>query len=94
MAFRSAVVAYDISNHKVRRRVHKVLQAWRVDGQLSVHECRLAPEHAEELFLQIGELMDASRDRLLLVWVAQDRPQLIRGRGEGHPMADDLILVA
>ena len=51
MARRAALVAYDIRSDSTRRRVLRILRDWRVDGQLSVHECLLTPTEAEELFI-------------------------------------------
>jgi len=33
------IVAYDISNNKVRSKALKIVKEWRLDGQKSVHEC-------------------------------------------------------
>jgi len=76
---RSVIVAYDISSNKTRRLIYKILKVWRIDGQKSVHECRLTNRQAEELFVEINEPVDQDSDRLLMVWLAQNRKILIRG---------------
>ncbi|MBF0452418.1 MAG: CRISPR-associated endonuclease Cas2 [Candidatus Magnetomorum sp.] len=76
---RPIVVAYDISNDKIRKKVFKILKLWRIDGQKSVHECRLTQGQAEELFLQINDPLDQKTDRLLMVWLEQNRKVLTRG---------------
>ena len=81
MGRRPAIIAYDISSNKTRRQVRRTLLEWRVDGQLSVHECLLHTDEAEELFLQLCEAIDPQRDRLLLAWVTPRRPVLARGVG-------------
>ena len=78
---RPCVVAYDIAADRIRRRVLRVLRAWRIDGQKSVHECWLRPSEAEELFVQLAELIDPDTDRLLLSWVQTRRRGAARGRG-------------
>ncbi|RMD71274.1 MAG: CRISPR-associated endonuclease Cas2 [Gammaproteobacteria bacterium] len=75
------IVAYDIASHRTRRRVLRVLREWRLDGQKSVHECRLTPIQAEELFVQLAEAIDSATDHLLLAWVQTRRRGLARGQG-------------
>jgi len=81
MKRRPAIVAYDISDHRTRRRVLRILREWRLDGQRSVHECLLSDAEAQELFIQLGEAIEATTDRLLLAWVAAHRPVMARGAG-------------
>lgn len=64
-----AVIAYDIGSNRTRRRVLRVLREWRLDGQKSVHECRLSRRMAEELFMQLCAEVDPGKDRLLLAWI-------------------------
>ncbi len=78
---RAAVVAYDVSDDKIRRRIHKILLEWRLEGQKSVHECLLSPPEARELFIQLGELIDADSDRLMLAWITPGRQAFARGIG-------------
>jgi len=66
---RDLIVAYDIESNRTRRRVQLVLREWRLDGQKSVHECRLSAPMAEELFVQLCTEIDPETDRLLLAWV-------------------------
>lgn len=64
-----AVISYDISDNKSRRKVARLLEAWRIDGQYSVAECLLSHKEANELVLQITEHLDESTDSLLLAWL-------------------------
>jgi CRISPR-associated protein Cas2 len=82
MKRKPAIIAYDIHSSWCRRRVYRCLQAWRVDGQLSVHECLLSEREAEELYLQLGALIDPATDKLLLAWLAPN--SLVYGRGTGQ----------
>jgi len=68
------VFAYDIACNRRRRSIHRVLRRWRIDGQKSVHECRLDRGEAEELYLQLAESICPRTDRLLLVWLRGDGP--------------------
>jgi CRISPR-associated protein Cas2 len=73
MPRKPAVIAYDIVSDKRRRRVARCLNAWRLDGQYSVFECRLTEREAEELFLELIELIDSDTDALLLAWMDNTR---------------------
>ena len=75
------LVAYDISNSKVRYKVRRILKEWRLGGQKSVHECRLKQNQAEELFLQLSEHINHETDKLLMVRLEPHRAVLFRGLG-------------
>ena len=64
-----AIIAYDISSNRRRRRFQRTLQDWRLEGQKSVVETLLSRAQAEELFLQLSGDIDPETDRLALVWV-------------------------
>jgi CRISPR-associated protein Cas2 len=68
-----AVIAYDIVSDKRRRRLARCLKTWRLDGQYSLFECRLTDAEAEELFLQLTDLIDPDEDHLLLAWMDNTR---------------------
>jgi len=77
------IIAYDVSCHKRRRKVHRILKDWRVGGQLSLHECYLTHHEAEELFIQLGRLLKDDADHLLMAWL--DTRQSCMGLGSGKP---------
>lgn len=81
MKRKPAIIAYDISSPLRRRRVQKRLQEWRLDGQKSVHECLLNQREAEELYLQLCELIDPETDKLMLAWLSPNGA--VDGRGAG-----------
>lgn len=81
---RPVLVAYDISDNKIRYRVRKILKEWRLGGQKSVYECRLKQSQAEELFLQLVEKLNQETDRLLMVRLEPHRPVLCRGLGKDN----------
>ena len=73
MARKPAVIAYDIVCDKRRRQVARCLRTWRLDGQYSLFECRLTPTEADELFLQLTQLIDPDADALVLAWMDPSR---------------------
>ena len=81
MSRQPLIIAYDISDDRIRRQVYRILLNWRLDGQKSVHECRLTRAEAQELFIQLGEVIDPPPDQLMFAWLAPDRPVLARGTG-------------
>jgi CRISPR-associated protein Cas2 len=91
MTRKPAIVAYDISANRTRRQVHKILLEWRLDGQKSVHECVLSPAQAQELFMQLGAVIDPKTDRLLLAWMAPSRAPQARGVGRVDRLSAKLL---
>jgi len=73
MARKPVVIAYDIVSNKRRRQVARCLRTWRLDGQYSLFECRLSAAEADELFMQLVELIDPDEDALLLAWMDNTR---------------------
>ena len=69
MKRKAAIIAYDISCNKRRRKVFKCLQAWSLDGQYSLFECQLTQGEAQELFIQLSCIIDEDEDTLLLAWL-------------------------
>lgn len=78
---RPVLVSYDITMDKTRRHVFKILKDWRLDGQKSVHECRLTSTEAAELFIQLEENLNPKTDLLMMVWLDQHREIICRGTG-------------
>ncbi|MBF0369350.1 MAG: CRISPR-associated endonuclease Cas2 [Magnetococcales bacterium] len=87
------IIAYDIHLNKTRRAVLKILREWRLDGQKSVHECRLMRAAAEELFIQLGSAIHPRDDSLLLARVDGRRRVLSRGTGRSDAFSTSLRLV-
>jgi CRISPR-associated protein Cas2 len=73
MPRKPAVIAYDITCDKRRRQAARCLKQWRLDGQYSLTETTLTQREAEELFLQLADIIDTDRDCLLLAWIDQGR---------------------
>ncbi len=73
MQKKPALIAYDISSNKRRRQVFRCLRSWSLDAQYSVFECDLTWREAEELFIQLSELIDEDDDTLLLAWLDKKR---------------------
>lgn len=81
MARQAVIIAYDITSGRRRRQARRVLAEWRLDGQQSVHECWLTRAEAQELVVQLGAILAPAEDRLLVAWLAGDRPAEARGQG-------------
>jgi CRISPR-associated protein Cas2 len=80
------VIAYDISNNKSRRQVHRILKAWRLDGQKSVVECYLTHWESQELLLQLSEYLNLDSDRLVVSRIDPQRKRESLGLGiNNHP---------
>ena len=73
MRRKPAIIAYDIVSDKRRRRVFRCLQSWSLDAQYSVFECDLSWREAEELFIQLSDLIDPDEDTLMLAWLDKKR---------------------
>ena len=73
MRRKPVIIAYDIRSNRRRRRVFRVLKQWRLDAQYSVFECRMSKAEAEELFLQLTDILNHKTDFLLLAWVDRSR---------------------
>ncbi len=69
MKRKSVVIAYDISCDKRRGKVFRCLEKWKLDSQYSLFECLLSEKEAEELFLQLTDLIDETEDALMLAWL-------------------------
>lgn len=73
MKRKPVVIAYDITSDKRRRKLFRCLKSWKLDAQYSVFECMLTHSEAEELFLQLTDLMDLEEDVLMLTWLDNKR---------------------
>lgn len=94
MTARTALFAYDIHDDRLRRHSLRTLREWRLDGQLSVHECLIAPGEAQALFGQLQRDLDDTSDHLLFAWVQSQRPILARGKGRTCALTPGLVLAA
>jgi CRISPR-associated protein Cas2 len=94
MPSRTAIFAYDIHDDRQRRFSLRTLREWRLDGQLSVHECVLNEQEAVRLFAELNRDLDPATDGLLFAWVQGHRAILARGKGRRHDLYDGLLLAA
>ncbi len=77
----SAIIAYDIVDNKKRRKVFRCLQSWKLSSQYSVFECQLNKKQAEELLLQLCDMIDEKKDKLLFIWLdTHQDPQALTQR--------------
>lgn len=79
---RPILIAYDISDPKRLYRALKILKAWRIDGQKSVHECMLTTAQASQLKHQLITHMNPDEDKLLMVWLDKTRAIKVCGTGK------------
>ncbi len=88
------LVSYDISDRKRWRRVFKLLKKVGEHLQLSVFLCRLMPARMTRVQARLSGLIDADKDRLLVVELGGTVAAAARIRGTGtdrllaptHPM--------
>jgi CRISPR-associated protein Cas2 len=73
MKRKPVIIAYDITSDKRRRRLFSCLKRWKLDAQYSVFECLLTHTEAQELFLQLVEIINEKEDVLLLAWLDKYR---------------------
>lgn len=71
------LVSYDISCPKRLYRVLKVAQAYRVEGQKSMHECWLTDTELTDFRPKLAHLIDPNEDRIhILLLDPRMTPQL------------------
>ncbi len=81
----TAIIAYDIVSDTRRRQVHRCLKGWGLTAQYSLFECQLGSREAEELFLQLTQLIDPQTDSLLLAWMDKYRvPRMVTAVRRTH----------
>ena len=79
------LLAYDIREPRRLQRVHRAVRAFGMGGQKSVHECWLSARERAELRRRLIDLLDRSRDRLLMIRLdPRARPRQL-GRGTVLP---------
>lgn len=71
---RLCVAAYDITDSKRRRLVHRILRDFAVGGQKSVAECLLSKAEEARMLRDVGNVLDCGEDSFLLVPVVGDAP--------------------
>ncbi len=91
---RPILIAYDITHPKRLRQALKILKAWRLDGQKSVHECLLTPEEAQRLKTELTHLLHHENDKLLMVWLDNRRPIHVAGTGRSLNLFKKLFRLA
>ncbi len=75
------VAAYDVADHRRRRRVLRALRAFALDGQQSAYECPLDRDGRQALLAAVRPLLDSEEDRFVLVRVNERAPVRRLGRG-------------
>lgn len=81
----NVVIAYDVTLDSRRRKLHRCLKKWGLNSQYSLFECQLGSKEAEELFLQLTDLINEQEDSLLLAWMDKRRqPKMITAVKQTH----------
>lgn len=78
-----AVVVYDVSNDKARRRVSDLLLQYGVRVQRSAFEIYLEPWERDRLAADLEALIDKSRDRVAVYPMSQRTYRARRWLGRG-----------
>lgn len=84
MKRKAAIIAYDIACNKRRRKVFRCLKSWSLDSQYSLFECQLTWREAEELFIQLSNLIHEDEDTLLLAWLDKRHKIRLLTKNSGH----------
>lgn len=67
------IIAYDIQQNKVRKRVFNMLAEWAFNSQKSVHEAHVSTRAATELYVEICEMLNPDTDSLMMFTTNNDR---------------------
>lgn len=82
------MIAYDIDDDGIRRRVFNILKNYGMRVQYSVFECRLKDNQFGSLRIQLTELLE-STDSLRWYPLCRWCQDEIFWQGQGKPAADD-----
>jgi CRISPR-associated protein Cas2 len=93
MARRYWLFAYDISDPRRWRRVHRTLRRRGAWQQLSVFVCRLNAEAARRLEAELAGMIDPDRDRLVMVDLGEAPDERITRHGKGSPLPAPRLLI-
>ena len=73
------LVAYDVSEPKRLRKVHKVVKRYATGGQKSVFECFLTPAERRRLLADAQAVLDEVEDRLALLRIEERAQPILHG---------------
>ena len=87
------LVAYDISNNRVRNTALKACRQFATGGQKSLHECWLSEGEHGELLAALHQIINETSDRITLVRLDARQPVHALGRGT-KPLDPALIVIS
>lgn len=75
------LVAYDISSPKRLTKIAKTCMDFGVRVQYSLFECRLNPDHFQELWIRLNHIIDPDEDRIVSYQLDTDNAARTRTAG-------------
>lgn len=86
------LVAYDISDPKRLRKVHKKVESYAIGGQKSFYECWLTSTELNTFNQQLYDLIDSTEDKIYIFQIPKDtKPQLF-GRAKLQSIQPFLVV--
>ncbi len=90
----NTVITYDISNNKIRTRLHKFLKELGIHSQLSVFECRLDAREIRQIRRYCRDNIDFATDSVRIYKVCSGcmRKAVLQGQGVTFSQLDWVII--
>ncbi len=73
------IAAYDVSDPKRLRMVHRTVKRFATGGQKSVFECFLTPAERSQLLTEARDIIAEEEDRLALLRIEQRAQPILHG---------------
>lgn len=86
------LICYDVADNNRRRRIHRLLSGYRVQGQRSVSECWLTASELVRVRQSIDDLISPQEDRVLIFRL--DPRQAVRCFGKAETFTGGPFLIA
>lgn len=86
------LVCYDVSDNKLRQRVHRFLIGYKVGGQKSFFECWLTAAELRDVRRTLAELLDLGNDRAHIFQLDPRMSRDLLGRATA-PVTDVFLIV-
>ncbi len=76
--------AYDISDSRRGKQALKILQRWRINGQLSLHESLVRQAQVHEITAELLQEIHPQQDKLLIAELSQKKTGAVLHLVKGH----------
>ncbi len=86
------VVAFDVSNNKIRRRINKILASWGDRVQKSVYEIKILPNEVSKVTEKLKALLEPG-DSLRFYAQTQQQNPLCLGKMEVNFQLEKVIVI-